>query len=180
MRKRAKEALVYHHDIDPQVDPEQYYFSLLLLFKPWRKEEDLMQKYKNYQEAFQQSLKEFPQMKAYHDLKQKIVSSRQKIDHKVTKKMQQIEEEGLDSEPEEVESDDVSALDQVMNDFEEINNVGDISTEAQLASLVETLNPEQRKIYDKITNAISHSIKHTIKECNCELFQPLYLYVSGF
>ena len=180
MRKRAKEALVYHHDIDPQVDPEQYYFSLLLLFKPWRKEEDLMQKYKNYQEAFQQSLKEIPQMKAYHDLKQKIVSSRQKIDHKVTKKMQQIEEEGLDSEPEEVESDDVSALDQVMNDFEEINNVGDISTEAQLASLVETLNPEQRKIYDKITNAISHSIKHTIKECNCELFQPLYLYVSGF
>ena len=67
-----------------------------------------------------------------------------------------------------------------MSDFEHINNVGDISTEAELNALVETLNPEQRKIYDKIINAVGHSVAHAIKECTCTSFQPLYLYVSGF
>ena len=67
-----------------------------------------------------------------------------------------------------------------MADFDDINNVGDISTEEELIALVETLNPEQRKIYDKITNAVSHSVAHAIKECTCKSFQPLYLYVSGF
>ena len=78
MRKRAKEALVYHHEFDPHVDPEKYYFSLLLLFKPWRKEEDLKGICQTYQEAFEQSLKEFPQMKAYDNLKQKVANSRKK------------------------------------------------------------------------------------------------------
>ena len=90
------------------------------------------------------------------------------------KKIQHIEEEGLDDEPEAIEDDDVSALDQVMSNFMDINNVGDISTEEELTALVETLNPEQRKIYDKIINAVSHSVAHAIKECSCELLEPLF------
>ena len=107
MRKRPKEALVYHHEFDPHVYPEKYYFSLLLLFKPWRKEEDIQGTYKTLQEAFEQSLKEFPDMKAYDNQKQKIVNSRKKVDDKVSKKIQHIEEQGLDADPEEVEIDEV-------------------------------------------------------------------------
>ena len=180
VRKRPKEVLIYHHEFDPRVYPERYYYSMLLLFKPWRKEDDLKGKCKTLQEAFEQGLNEFPKMKAYDNLKQKIDYSRKIVEDKVSKKLQQIEEEGLDSEPEEVETDDISTLDQVMADFDDINNVGDISTEEELIALVETLNPEQRKIYDKITNAVSHSVAHAIKECTCKSFQPLYLYVSGF
>ena len=32
--------------------------------------------------------------------------------------------------------------------------------EAELSALVETLNPEQCKVYDKITGAIGHSVEH--------------------
>ena len=78
MRKRPKEALVYHHEFDPNVYPEEYYFSLLLLFKPWRKEGELKGTCETYQEAFNQSLKELPQMKAYDNLKKKVVNSRKK------------------------------------------------------------------------------------------------------
>ena len=78
MRKRPKESLVYHHEFDPHVDPEKYYFSLLLLFKPWRKEDDLKGTCQTYQEAFQQSLKELPQMKAYDNLKRKVANSKKK------------------------------------------------------------------------------------------------------
>ena len=180
MRKRQKEVLIFHHEFDPQVDPESYYYSLLLLFKPWRKEEELKGNYKSYQEAFELGLKYLPLMKEYNDLKNKIDKSKQKINDKVKKKIQKMGEEELESETDEDESNDATALDQVMNDFEEINNVGDISTEEQLSALVETLNPEQREIYDKITNAIAHSIDHAFETCKCPSYKPLYLYVSGF
>ena len=113
-------------------------------------------------------------------LSRKLLILEKKIDDTVSKKLQHIEEEGLDDEPEGIEDDDVTALDQVMSDFREINNVGNISTEEELTALVETLNPEQRKIYDKITKAVAHSVEHAIKECSCKSFKPLNLYVSGF
>ena len=95
MRKTPKEALVYHHEFDPHVHPEQYYFSLLLLFKPWRKEEDLKGTCQTYQEAFEQSLKDFPQMKAYDSLKQKVASSRKKVDDTVSKKYNTLKRKDL-------------------------------------------------------------------------------------
>ena len=61
-----------------------------------------------------------------------------------------------------------------MSNFMDINNVGDISTEEELTALVETLNPEQHKIYDKIINAVGHSVAHAIQECSCKLFKPLF------
>ena len=83
MKKRPKEALIYHHEFDPHVYPEKYYFSLLLLFKPWRKESDLKGTCKTYQDAFQQSLRDLPQMKIYDNRKQKIIKSQNKVEDKV-------------------------------------------------------------------------------------------------
>ena len=180
MKKRPKEVLIYHNEFDPHVDPEKYYYSLLLLYKPWRRETDLKGKCTTYKDAFKENVNIIPQLKAYDNIKQKIVSSRKKVEDEVAKKLKDIEEQGLDSEPEEVETEDVNVLDQVMSDFAEVNNVKDISTEEELNALVETLNSEQRNIYEKIIDAVSHSVAHAIKECTCNSFKPLYLYVSGF
>ena len=86
MKKRPKEALVYHPEFDPRVYPEKYYYSLLMLLKPWRNEAELKGKCKTYQESFQQNLTEYPQLQVYNNLKQKIVKSRDKVEDEVTKK----------------------------------------------------------------------------------------------
>ena len=121
--------MVYHHEFDPYVDPERYYFSLLLLFIPWRKEEDLLGNCKTYEEAFKINIKSFPRLQEYHNKKQKIIDSKNQIDEKVEKRLEKMEEEGAESEPEELETDDISALDQALGDLEAINNVDIISTE---------------------------------------------------
>ena len=179
MKKRLKKALIYHHEFDPNVNPEKYYYSLLLLFKPWRKDSDLLEKCTTYKEEFDQIVNDFPQLKEYDQRKQKIMNSKKKVDDEVSKKLEKIEEEGVDFEPE-VGIDDGNALDQVLYDFDAINNVDSISTEAELDAIVETLNIDQRRIYDQIISAIIHSLAHAIKSCECDSFQPLLLYVSGF
>ena len=52
--------------------------------------------------------------------------------------------------------------------------------DVQFSECVDSLNPQQRRIYVTITEAIEHSVDHAIKKCDCETFKPLYLYVSGF
>ena len=180
MKQKLKTALVYHHEFDPYVDPEKYYFSLLILFKPWRKETELLGKSTTYKEAFKQSVNNFPQLQEYDKVKKKIMNSKKKVEDEVSKKCEKIDEEGVDSEPEDVEIDDANAVDQAMCDFDAINNVDNISTQEELDARVETLNPDQRRIYDKIILAIIHSLKHAIKSCQCDSLQPLLLYVSGF
>ena len=179
MKKRLKKALIYHHEFDPNVYPEKYYYSLLLLFKPWRKDSDLLEKCTTYKEEFDHIVNDYPDLREYDQRKQKIMNSKKKVDDEVSKKLEKIEEEGVDVEPE-VGIDDGSALDQVLYDFDAINNVDSISTEAELDAIVETLNIDQRRIYDKIISAIIHSLAHAVKSCKCDSFQPLLLYVSGF
>ena len=79
MKKRSKKALIYHHEFDPYVDPEKYYFSLLLLWKPWRKEVDLLQNCATYTEAFKLNVNDFPHLRKYDELKQKIFNSKKKV-----------------------------------------------------------------------------------------------------
>ena len=179
MKKRLKKALIYHHEFDPYVDPEKYYFSLLLLWKPWRNEIDFLQNCETYKDAFLQNINAVPNLRKYDELKQKIIKSKKKVQDEVSKQIEKIEEEGIEIQ-QEVEIDDGTALDQAMCDFESINNVDNISTEAQLDELVKTLNPDQHRIYDKIIKAVGHSVLHAIKHCECKSFKPLLLYVSGF
>ena len=148
--------------------------------KPWRKETDLLGKCTTYKEAFEQNVTAFPQLQEYHNKKQKIMNSKKNIEDEVSKKIQKIDDEGLDSEPEDDDSDDGNALDQALNDFEAINNVDNISTEEELKARVDTLNRDQLRIYNEIISAIGHSIAHAIKSCTCDSLQPLLLYVSGF
>ncbi|CAL4231362.1 unnamed protein product [Meganyctiphanes norvegica] len=180
MKKRSKKALVYHPEFDPRVEPEKYYFSLLLLLKPWRNENDLKGNCETYKEAFIQNVSTLPQLQEYDKIKQNIMETRNNMEEKVSKKIEKIDEEGIDFEPDEIETDYGNALDQALNDFDAINNVDDISTEADLNALVETLNPDQRRIYDKIISAVDHSMDHAMKKCTCDSLQPLLLYVSGF
>ena len=106
MRPRLKKALIYHHEFDPHVDPEKYYFSLLLLFKPWRKEEELKGECTSYKEAFLQNKTAFPMLQEYDQIKQKIRKSKKKIEDEVSKKIAKIDEKCEDSEPENEDLDD--------------------------------------------------------------------------
>lgn len=183
MKLKKEKSLVYHNNFDPHVQSESYYYAIQLLFMPWRHEKDIKGTCPSYEEAFKRNVASFPRLKEYHITKMKIIKSKNKVEEEVSKKLQQIEQEGVaesGADYEETEDDFTTALDQVLNDFEDINNKDNISTDKELTELVKTLNPDQRRIYDTITKAIDHSVSHAINECSCDSFQPLLLYVSGY
>ena len=72
-----------------------------------------------------------------------------------------------------------------MKDYEAQNNNSTIQSDEQLQNLVQTLNPDQRRVYDKITGRLGHILDHKMglcKDCpkDCPDNEPIHLYISGF
>ena len=52
MKKRTKPQIVRYHSFSKVKEPEKFHHSLFMLFKPWRKEEDLLCGMDTYTESY--------------------------------------------------------------------------------------------------------------------------------
>ena len=52
LKKRTRPYLINHFRYNPKQDAEKYFYSILLLFKPWRQCDTLLGDSSNYVEAF--------------------------------------------------------------------------------------------------------------------------------
>lgn len=73
-RRRTKPKLIktQFYKVADTEGIEKYYRSILFLFKPWRKEEELLSGFESYKEAFEGLLEIYPQMKKYDESKQNV------------------------------------------------------------------------------------------------------------
>ena len=44
---------------------------------------------------------------------------------------------------------------------------------------MQSLNPDQARVYEQVKSHLEHHLKHEKKECHCTDLQPLHMFVSG-
>lgn len=145
LKKCKREYLINHYKYNVHTQPEHYYFSLLLLFKPWRDISELKNDCENYAEAFSLIQVQFENALRYHE---KLIEIQQSIDN--IKEL--IEKKVLENTKDEEDNLDNCALECIpievegaMNDFKdtvvklEIDNVDEMITQ---------LNADQKRIFD--------------------------------
>lgn len=155
LKKRQKKILVNHYKFKCKEQPEQYFYGLLLLFKPWRSPGDLKGNYNTYAEGFLAIKDELPEAIKYHE---KLCNQESKLDEmKIL-----IEEENL---KEGIENDDVIEevlgcvpleFEQAMNDFEgvmEANNEKNCNSNVE--NLIKMMNVDQKRIVDKVMKNVA-------------------------
>ena len=171
-----------HTDFDIVKTPELFYYSMLMFYKPWRKEADIMDDSESYESEFLKVYDNFPEMKRNYDRKMRVKKARQEMDEKVTK---EAEAQGnKDDENSEVENDsDFDAgINQFLEEFEENNKKSTLRTEEDLQERVALLNKDQRHVYNMVTAHLSHVLQHIYGKCDtvsCKKVEPLYLFCSG-
>ena len=68
LKKRKKACLLNHFKYKKNINPEKYFHTLLLLFKPWRNFEDLKNGHATYAESFKNLENNLPKaIKKYHN-----------------------------------------------------------------------------------------------------------------
>ena len=177
LKKRTKKPVIYYPNYSLEKEPELLYYSFLCLYKPWRREEDIKGDSATYEEEYFKAILTCPQLKD--------MSSKKLDIDKARKKMEEAADNTVENEDEENDDDDNEQIHfaQGIHDFVEMNNSSDIQTEEELQECVQTLNQQQRAIYDEVTEKVMQMVEHEKKGCSlkdCDCKTPAFLYVSGF
>ncbi|PHT96220.1 hypothetical protein BC332_34854 [Capsicum chinense] len=75
VRKRKRPHIIQHYRCDPKQKPEQYFYSLLLLFKPWLTIGALRGQHDTYTEAFDAEKHNLQEAMKYHEKVSEIIAA---------------------------------------------------------------------------------------------------------
>jgi len=176
-RRKDKPYIVTHQLINPNTSDETketYFYYLLKLFKPWRKESDLSVPGQSYSEHFREISNQYPEMITYHNKHVRFEEEAEELNKAIKDKAKQVTEV---TEPTD-EDDCQNALqgcvvDQVQTAMDEVVQAHMVTVQRCNSAQTETdtaynsLNKDQKRIVDKVVSAV------------CEQDTPIHLIVSG-
>ena len=148
-RELQKPRLVNHYVFDPQKneDREKYYYSLILLFVPFRDESDLLLAGETAEEAFNRLFPTNDNCSAYHSRLQKILALQATV-----KKIDEAREADVeDKQPEYEEDDDPQVEGEAKAAMQDVVDVHDNAADTiTLEERVDMLNADQRRVFEKV------------------------------
>ena len=177
MRKRSPEKIkslvIYGPSyLDPFKDSEAYYYSYLLLHKPFWDESSLMGSSDSFKQEFDKLKPNLPAMAAHEEKVRTKKNFREAMEKSAEAAADEMASENVE--------DDAQNVDNGSDLFETIRKQSTIETEEQLDETVAGLSPDQFAVYDVFVKNVDHYYQHKTKTCSCENFEPVRLFVSGF
>ena len=174
-RKLTAPRLSNHRLLNPEREDqtEAYYYSLILLFVPFRDESSLLLENETAKEAFQCLLPDDSTCSAYHSRLQKILQARANIKQINDARQADGEEHKISKQ-----DDDPQLLGDTKTAMKELFDMNAHPADTlSLKQRVAMLNADQSCIFDKVKDHLLHQ-QHETDECSCNL-SPLRMFVSG-
>ena len=177
-KKHPHPVIVYGPSyLDPVSNSEHFYYSHLCLHKPWVCESTLKGDAATYEEEFKNLAKHNQALAASVEkafARKRVYDKCKAIEEAIEKGEFQDDDNDDDDDP----TDDGDTGDV----FENVRKQTDIKTEEQLQKNVSSLSPDQSSVYQQWTENVEHCYDHQTNppRCDCEAFEPLRIFVSGF
>ena len=128
LKVRSRPCVLNHFKYKLDINPEKYFHTLLLLFKPGRKFEDLKDGYATYAKSFQSFKNTLPEALKYYEKLTEIEKAFKQAKELVQKKLNEYEKEDQEKEDNEVSLECHSMeVDLAIKDLADINdNIQDV------------------------------------------------------
>lgn len=153
VKRRKYPFMINHYNYNMEKDSEKYFYTLLLLYKPFIQETELLGSFKTYAESFDYWKDELTDALQYHEKLQDIARARKALDERV----QQIED--ASQEPDEDNCGSQNALghdhivDDAVDDMRACLDV-DIISDNDIQQMVGTLNADQSRVFTNIQTTL--------------------------
>ena len=172
--KLGKPKLPNHKIFDPEIESqrEDYYYSLVLLFCPFRDESSLILGNETAEQAFHRLLSN--QSSSHHAKLRTVLVAASTV--KVINDARQAEK----LEEEEVEDDEPQLLGEARTAMSDVLDMR-LSSHDQLTldERESMLNADQRRVFDTVKTHLLHERSHENNKCSCNDLKPLRLFISG-
>lgn len=165
LKRRTRGYLINHYRYNVSTHPENYFYSLLLLFQPWRDTEELKNGYETYTESFQYQQTMLDQATDYHECNEYFNNGLVYIKNLVEEKTKSSENENdneLDSMKEECNQIEVDMIEKELKDVAE-----KIDDQFSLNDMINKMNSDQLRVFNTVKNVVQ-------QDCD-----KMRLYVSG-
>lgn len=153
LKKRQRGYLINHYQNKVGINPERYYFAILLLFKPWRNISELRNGCDTYVEAFSSLQSKLLEAFKYHE---RLMDLQKSIDH-----MKELIAEDLNrgTQPSEERNEETSDLlhcrpietENAMVEFRDF--VENIDT-MNVTHMISQMNEDQKRIFSRIMKSL--------------------------
>lgn len=167
LKLRKKPCLINHYNYNMQKNKEQYFYSLILLFKPFRTESSLLGTFKTYTEAFESYKDTLIDALQYHERLEELQRARDYL-HEEIKELEKADEEDGDSQNI-VRCD---PIDDNAHDVQACMNLNDATPESVNVTIA-SLNIDQLRIFNNIREVL------TERRNNVENSSILRRFISG-
>ncbi|XP_070517894.1 uncharacterized protein [Cardiocondyla obscurior] len=166
LKRRQRACLINHYKYNVETQPEDYFFSLLLMFKPWRNLNNLKDNFDTYAEAFEKAKLHLTEALQYHEKVQEL----QKAFENAKQLVQQTDEELQQKNVSQDDPDNPIGIQNIevgeaMQDFKNLGEKTDKNID--VSDMIAKLNADQLRVFDRVTDTV---------RSNASI---LRLYVSG-
>ncbi|KAG8173513.1 hypothetical protein JTE90_022463, partial [Oedothorax gibbosus] len=149
VKKRKRECLVSHKIYNVQQNPENYFYSLLLLFKPWRN--PLKGHYETYTEAFNTCKEDLLSAVEHHDKLEEIRPAKYEVETLVSDPAQNSKYEA--DHEKNYKADEINKIEAAgaMVEFRDA-----LANEKEnSAVLADSMNTDQKRVFEYVTNKLT-------------------------
>jgi hypothetical protein len=172
-KKLSKPKLPNHKIFDPENENQKqdYFYSLVLLFSPFRDESSLLQGNETAEQAFHRLLTS--QSSSYHSKLRTVLAAASNV-----KSINEARQANME-EKEAKEDNEPQLLGEARTAMTEVLDMK-ASTPGQLTlnERVSMLNQDQKRVFENVKAHFLHQKCHEAKQCLCD-FAPLRSFVSG-
>ncbi|XP_043271252.1 uncharacterized protein [Venturia canescens] len=167
LRKREYGYLINHYRYDPLTKPENYFYSLLVLFQPWRCVTELKNGEETYTASYCSVHAKLPMAAEYHERLTEIAKDTKEMKELIQQKMDEMEK---DQENHPVSDNiprgcDPIEADGAMKDFVNLA-ANEAHKDLNITEMIAELNRDQKRVFDLVTSTMDSD-------------EILRLYVSG-
>ena len=179
-RKLNKSVLPNHKLFNPKKEDEKesYFYSLLLLFVPFRNEDELTEEGESAEDAFNRHMEHNNALNIHCDKLQTMLRANENV-QKINEARQAEQQQVPVSEP--VEGDEgpqvAGEASSAMHDVADLQHSD--NSGPSLDELASLLNADQTRVFDKIKCQLQHQVQHETGSCKCSDLKPLHMFISG-
>jgi len=160
LKKPQKPYLLNFFRYSPEQEPEKYFYSMLLLFKPWRASDSLMGDKTTYTESFNSCKDELIEFTKYQEQLSQLQEADTKVRELIGERRAEMEaEEETDSEDQPAAGPLNYACSKVVHEaMEQFNQISKRSSMSDVNAMISKLNADQMKVFKRVSCAITAQI----------------------
>ena len=175
LKKRLRPYLINHFRYNPNQDAEKYFYSILLLFKPWRQCDSLLGDHSSYMDAFNACKDSLIDGLKYHEQVSHLQEADANVRELINKRREEMEAEDMQSSDAAVEGPlryVATEVHDVMVDFEEL--VCHVNPD-DVQNMIAQLNDDQLRVFNKVKTTIEAQVSTGARD-DAELCR---MFISG-